>query len=157
MPERDVAVFLHVLGIILLIGNVTATSVWKVFADRTGDPATIAFAQRLVTLTDFGLTSTGIALTIVGGYWAALATGVSLWETPWLLWGQALFVVSGLVWLGVLVPIQIWQAKAVKAFTPGAPVPEAYRAASRRWLAWGVVATVPLAAALWLMVAKPYF
>ena len=33
-------------------------------------------------------------------------------------------------------------------------IPEAYHVLSRRWLFWGVVATLPLLVALYLMVAK---
>lgn len=157
MTERDIAVFLHLIGVILLVGNVTVTSVWKVFADRTGDALTIAFAQRMVTITDFSLTLAGIVLTVAGGYWAALAVGLDVFGAPWLVWAQALFVASGLVWLGVLVPIQIWQGRTASAFVAGQPIPEAYRAAARRWLVWGIAATIPLAGSLWLMIAKPYW
>ena len=48
--------FLHVLGVILLVGNVTVTAVWKVFADRTHNAVVVAFGQRLVTITDWFLT-----------------------------------------------------------------------------------------------------
>jgi len=34
-------------------------------------------------------------------------------------------------------------------------VSEAYRRDSRRWLFWGIVATLPLVAAVYVMVAKP--
>ena len=44
--------FLHVLGAIILVGNVTVTAVGKVFADRTHDARVVAFGQRLVTITD---------------------------------------------------------------------------------------------------------
>lgn len=43
---------LHLLGVILFVGNIIVTGWWKVMADRTGNPAIIAFAQRQVTLTD---------------------------------------------------------------------------------------------------------
>ena len=153
--ERDVAVFLHLTGVVLLIGNVTVTSVWKVFADRTGDARLVAFAQRMVTITDFSLTLAGVVLLVVGGYWAAVWLGLPLFESPWLIWSQVLFAVSGAMWLGVLVPIQVRQARATRSFDLSAPLPAAYKADSMRWIWWGVAATVPLVAALWLMIAKP--
>jgi uncharacterized membrane protein len=146
--------FLHLLGTVLLVGNVTATSVWKVFADRTRQASTVAFAQRLVTYTDWALTGGGIVLMMVGGYGMVLESGMSLIALPWLLWGQVLFVVSGLVWLFILVPIQSAQSRMAVAFADGSTIPAAYWSLSRRWIAWGVVATAPLVAALYLMVMK---
>jgi uncharacterized membrane protein len=149
--------FLHLLGTVLLLGNVTATSVWKVFADRTGQASTVAFAQRLVTYTDWALTGGGIVLMIVGGYGMVLESGMpvtSLMALPWLLWGQVLFLASGLVWLFILVPIQSAQSRMAVAFADGSAIPAAYWHLSRRWIAWGVLATVPLVAALYVMVMK---
>jgi hypothetical protein len=69
--------FLHVLGAIILVGNVTVTAVGKVFADRTHDARVVAFGQRLVTITDWSLTAGGIALLVLGGYGAALVGRVN--------------------------------------------------------------------------------
>ena len=72
----------------------------------------------------------------------------------WLLWSQILFVAAGLIWLLLIVPIQIKQARLARVFaTEG--VGDEYRALSRRWLLWGLVSTLPLVIATWLMVAKP--
>ena len=148
--------YLHYLGIILLAGNITVTAVWKVFADRNGDWRIIAFGQRMVTGTDFGLTIPGIALTMVGRYGAVWVMGYSLIEPFWLLWSQIMFVAAGIIWLFILVPVQIKQARLASAFTETTGVTEEYRALSRRWITWGIISTLPLCVALWLMVAKPY-
>lgn len=145
---------LHLLGVILLIGNVTVTSIWKVFADRTRDPHTIRFAQRMVTLTDWSLTCTAIALLAVGGYGMVWQVGMALFEPGWLLWGQLLFVVSGVIWLGVLVPLQAAQTRLAANFDMNAPVPPAYWRLCRQWLIFGLIATVPLIGATYIMIAK---
>jgi uncharacterized membrane protein len=147
--------FLHFTGVILLLGNITVTAVWKVFANRNGDPRVIAFGQRLVTGTDFGLTIPGIVLTMVGGYGCAIVMGYPLFEDAWLIASQALFVVAGLIWLGILVPIQVRQAKLARGFEAGGAIPAEYIALSRRWITWGLISTVPLVMVLWLMVTKP--
>lgn len=148
--------FLHITGIVMLMGNITATAIWKFFADRTGDPRIIAFAQKLVTYTDWSLTFWGIVLTVIGGYGMVWLAQMALFEPGWLLWSQILFVIAGLIWLGLLVPVQIRQARAARQFVNGEAIPAPYRRDSRRWIIWGLVATVPLVAALWLMVAKPF-
>ncbi len=152
----DICKFLHITGIVMLMGNITATAIWKFYADRTGDARIIGFAQRLVTYTDWMLTFWGIVLTIGGGYGAAYVGHYDLTGDRWLVWSQLLFVAAGLIWLGLLVPIQVRQARVAKRFAAGGEVPDGYRRDSRNWIIWGLVATVPLVAATWLMVAKPY-
>jgi uncharacterized membrane protein len=147
--------FVHIAGVVLLVGNVTITAIWKVFADRTGEPRTIAFAQRMVNGTDWVCTGGGILLIVAGGYGMAASAGLNLATTRWLLWGQILFVVSGILWLAVLVPIQIRQAQLAAGFADDGAIPRDYRDLSARWLIWGIAATVPLVAALFVMIVKP--
>lgn len=146
--------FIHLLGMVLLLGNVTVTSVWKLFADRTRDRETTAFAQRMVTGTDWSLTLAGIVLTMVGGYGMALYGRFPLLEPGWLLYGQLGFLLSGIIWGLVLVPIQTKQARLVRESPRGGALPDIYWHLSRRWLRWGIAATVPLVASLWFMVFK---
>ena len=150
----DLSKILHLLGVVILIGNVTVTSFWKVFADRTGDPRIIAHAQRMVTITDWVFTLLGIALLCIGGFGAAWLAGLDPFAAGWLANAEILFVISGAIWLFVLVPLQIRQARQARAFAQGGEIPQAYWRAGRLWLIWGIVATVPLVGALWLMVAK---
>ncbi len=151
----EVAKFLHVTGVVMLMGNITVTAIWKFFADRDGRPQVLAFAQKLVTYTDWSMTVWGVVLTMGGGYFMALRGNFDLLGAGWLFWSQLLFVAAGMIWLLAIVPIQIKQARLAKAFANGGEVPASYRALSHRWLAWGLVSTVPLVTATWLMVAKP--
>jgi uncharacterized membrane protein len=146
---------LHLLGLVLLLGNVTVTSVWKVFADRTGNPVIVAFAQRMVTVTDWFLTLGGVVLLAVGGYGMTLTHAIPPFGARWLSLSQGLFAVSGLIWLGILVPTQAEQTRAVRRFVAGeASLPAEYRRLSRRWITWGVIATVPLIGAMRLMITR---
>lgn len=149
----EIAKFLHVTGVVMLMGNITVTAIWKFFADRDGRPVVLAFAQKLVTYTDWSMTVWGVVLTMAGGYFMAVAGGFVL-TSGWLLWSQMLFVLAGMIWMLAIVPIQIKQARLARRFATD-DVGDAYRALSRRWLAWGLVSTVPLVAATWLMVVKP--
>jgi len=147
--------FAHILGIILLLGNITVTAVWKVFADRTRNASIVSFGQRMVTGTDFGLTVPGIVLTIVGGYGAMYEARYDFPGPAWLLWSQLSFIAAGIIWLGLLIPIQVKQARMAHAFAGAAEVPEEYRRLARLWLIWGLIATVPLISALYFMIEKP--
>lgn len=152
----EIALFLHITGVVMLMGNITVTAIWKFFADRDARPQVLGFAQKLVTYTDWSMTVWGAALTMIGGYAMAAAGGYDLWDTRWLFWSQVCFGIAGAIWLGIIVPIQRRQARMAREFRDGGTVPAAYRLESRRWLAWGLVSTVPLVSALWLMVAKPF-
>ena len=154
MVSYEAAKFVHITGIVMLMGNITATAIWKFFADRTGDPRIVAFAQRLITLTDWSLTLWGAALTVIGGYGAAYIGGWDLFGERWLVVSQLLFLLSGMMWLGALIPLQIRMAREARAFAATGTIPDTYRKDSRRWLVWGSAATLPLIAATWLMVAK---
>ena len=132
----------------------TITAFWKVLADRTGRTEIIAHAQHGVTVADWIFTLAGIALILFGGYGASLVQGLPLLELHWLVAGQLLFAVSGAIWLGILVPLQIRQAREAKRFLPSGDVPASYRRDARLWLVWGVAATVPLIAAIYVMVVK---
>ncbi|MQX36216.1 DUF2269 family protein [Roseospira navarrensis] len=149
----------HVAGIAIFLGNVIVTAVWKALADRTGDARTIAFAQRLVTLTDWVFTAGGVALILASGYAMAALTG---WLTPWggfgpgwLQWGFGLFLASGVLWGAILIPIQIVQARMARRFQDGGPIPAVYWTLSRVWLWVGIVAILLPALNLYLMVVKP--
>ncbi len=152
----ETAKFIHIVGVIVLIGNVTATAIWKFFADRSGDPKIVGFSQRLVTVTDWSLTFWGVILTVVGGYSAAAIGRMNLLSDRWLVLGQTLFLLSGVIWIAMLIPLQVRMARLARQFEDGGPIPVKYSVASRAWYFVGVVATVPLIGATWVMIAKPY-
>jgi len=152
----ETAKFIHIVGVMILVGNVTATAIWKFFGDRSGDAKIVSFAQRMVTVTDWSLTLWGVILTVVGGYSAAAIGQMNLLSDRWLVLGQILFLMSGLMWIAMLIPLQVRLARMARQFKDGGPISEEYAVASRAWFVVGVAATVPLIAAIWVMIAKPY-
>ncbi|MRD73643.1 DUF2269 family protein [Rhodocyclus tenuis] len=146
---------LHVLGVVLFLGNVLVTLWWKVMANRTRQPQIIAFAQRQVTLTDIVFTFAGAALVLLTGLTNAYLSG---WTNPvvrWIGWSSALFLLSTLLWVFVLIPLQIHQARLARQFAAGGDIPPRYWRAERVWIGVGVLATVLVLANLYWMVFKP--
>ncbi len=83
---------IHLLGVVLFLGNIIITAVWKTLADQTREPRTIAYAQRLVTVTDWVFTLGGVVLILVGGYGMVAIARLDPLEQAWLIWGQGLFI-----------------------------------------------------------------
>jgi len=145
----------HLFGVVVFLGNIIVTALWKVMADRTGEARIIAHAQHLVTLTDWLFTTGGVVLILIGAYGMAGVAGLDLRHTTWLVWGQALLIVSGLIWVALLIPTQIAQARQARAFAQDGAIPDSYWRYSRRWMIWGIIATIVPLANLYIMVFKP--
>ena len=73
------------------------------------------------------------------------------------MWGLTLFAVSGLIWLLILVPIQIKQARMARGFSSEdeGEIPDSYWLLSRLWMGFGGLATLLPLINVYLMVAKP--
>ena len=145
---------LHLFGVTLFLGNIIVTAFWKMLADRTRSPSVVAFSQRLVTITDFAFTSTGVLLIMITGRIMATKFG-EIGDLFWLTWGWRLFIVSGLIWVLILIPVQIKQAKLAKAFANQTEIPAQYWTLSKLWIVFGIIATVLPLANLYIMVFKP--
>jgi uncharacterized membrane protein len=146
---------LHILGIVLLLGNIVVTAWWKTMADRTRDPKVIAFAQRQVTLTDYVFTAPGALLAIATGDYLAYAFLADSWSTSWIVWGRLLFIAAGVIWVTVLIPIQVRQARLARGFAAAGAIPDEYWRLARHWQLFGALAVaLPLANLYW-MVFKP--
>ncbi len=149
-----VVLFFHILGAVLFVGNIIVTAMWKARADRTGDLATIAFANRLVAATDRVFTVPGAILIALTGYTMAARRPWPLHGLPWLEYGQGLFWLTVLIYLIVLIPVQRRMLAVVDAARAGTLPPE-YGALSKRWAMWGGIATLLPLIILYMMVTKP--
>ncbi len=147
---------LHLLGMVLLLGNATSGAVWLAQADASRSLSRLHFALAGINRLDVWLTTPACLLLVVNG--AALGQLHGGVLTPkWLQWGVALFVVAGALWGGALVPMQLrLERTCAHALLHGGDTPPAHLRAPllRYFVAGGVVGTL-LLAALWVMVLKP--
>ena len=140
--------FLHVLGAILLLGNVVTTGLWAHWAMASGERAVSAFATGAILKADLWLTLLGGALLTIAGLQLVVAAGLP-WETPWLRHGIAALAASTAVWLAVLLPLQVRMHRAAAAGDEAR-----LRAAFRWWSVLGWADTAVLVWGLWWMVVK---
>jgi uncharacterized membrane protein len=147
---------LHILAVILFLGNIITGVFWKFHGDRTGDPRVMAHTLDGIIRSDRWFTIPGVLFIIVFGLGAAMVAGLPILRTGWIWQSLILFGISGIAFMAQVAPLQrrLWALAQVGA-AGGRWDPEAYRRLSRRWEFWGAVALLTPLAALVLMVAKP--
>lgn len=147
---------LHVLAVVLFLGNIITGLFWKAHGDRTADPRIISHTLQGIIRSDRWFTLPGVLLIIMFGVSGAVIGRLPLLGTDWIRYSIILFGVSGLVFMLQVAPLQRRLLGLALAGVGGEPWDEtAYRRLSRRWELWGVVAILTPLAALVLMVHKP--
>ena len=146
----------HIVAVILFLGNITTGIFWKEHADRTRDARLIAHALAGIIRSDRLFTIPGVVLITIAGITAAIIGHLPLLRTGWLFWGIVLFSLSGVAFSVWVVPLQRRMMKLMQAGAEsGSPDWAAYQTLSRTWAFWGAVALLLPAAALIFMVFKP--
>jgi uncharacterized membrane protein len=149
---------IHVLAVVMFVGNIVTGVFWHKHAMKTRDPRLLAHTMDGVIRSDRLFTMPGVVLIIASGVFAAVQGGFPLLGTPWILWTLILFGISGAVFGMRLVPLQRQlRAQAEAGAHGGAFDYLAYHRLSRQWDAWGFVATGAPLLGLALMVLKPAF
>jgi len=146
----------HVLAVILFIGNIVTGVFWHKHALRTGDARLIAHAMDGVLKSDRLFTMPGVFIIIGSGVFAAIQGGFPLLRTGWILWTLVLFGISGIVFGVRLTPLQKRMRDLAQSGAASGSFDRAlYDRLSKRWDFWGAVATLAPLGGLALMVLKP--
>jgi uncharacterized membrane protein len=141
---------IHLLCACLFLGNVIVSGVWAALAERTGSYEIIKFSNRLVLLTDVLFTASGALGLVITGHLMADRYGGDT-AHGWITWSYALFGLSGLIWVFVLVPIQLRQRSLLARFDY---ITADHMRLSRLWQIAGAVATLLPLPIVYLMVTK---
>jgi len=146
---------IHVLAVVLFLGNITTGIFWKANADRTRDPRIIANMLEGIIQADRLFTMPPIILLLIGGIGAAIVGNFPILGTGWIFWSIVLFIISGFAFMAQVVPSQRKMLALVRGSEQSGLDWPAYRALSHRWELWGAVALITPAIAAVLMVMKP--
>lgn len=152
----NLLLFMHIGGAVLLVGNIVTAAFWKMRADATRNPVVIHEAVKNVMLADYAFTLPGLVLLVVSGVWMAARSGSLDSGFNWLTLSLILFAASGIVWLGVLLPLQRGMIRHSKQAIASGALSAAYRKASLYWAVFGTVATLLPIVILYLMIAKSF-
>jgi len=155
MTVHGLMLFIHIAAAIVFIGNIVITFFWKIGADRTGNRPIVAFSQTAVNRLDWIFTLPGAVLLGVSGGYLAHATGTSWMAINWMTVGVFFFVLSGIVWAHMLLPLQKRQLEMISQ-AEGDDIPTAYVEMCSRWNRVGNLATLLAVIALFVMVTKPF-
>lgn len=145
---------LHVVSVVLFLGNIITGVFWKAHADRAGDLRARALALDGIIRSDRIFTTPNVFVIVVTGVGTALVGGIPILSTPWILWSIVLFGVSGFAFAFVA-PTQKKLLANVRAGIDGNWDQPGYDALSRKWTVWGTIATAAPLIAVFLMVLKP--
>ena len=146
---------IHVLAVVLFLGNIITGVFWKVHADLTGDLRARVLALDGVIRSDRWFTVPGVLLIIASGVALAYLMGYPLLRTFWIAWSLVLFGISGVVFGVFLAPVQKKLLANARAGLTGSWDRVEYDRLSKSWTMWGTVATGAPVGALFLMVMKP--
>ena len=140
---------IHVLAVIIFLGNITVGVFWKAWADRTNNAAIIAHTMEGIINADRIFTIPGVILIVIGGLGATFAADIPILRTGWILWGLVLFVLAGIAFG----PLSRSQRNLLALAKSGDL--NAYHAASNQWNVFGTIALVLPFIAAAIMILKP--
>lgn len=148
--------FLHVVASVILLGNFLGLAAWKMAADRSRNPATMAFVSDRIHRLDGPVPTWSGLLVFALGYAGVRGFGNSIANTPFAMWGLILMTLAGLVWYFGMRTLEARMADlAEEAVERNEDVDRAYWRASGTWfLLNGLVVTL-IVVIVGLMVYKP--
>ena len=144
---------IHLIFVIVFLGNITMGLFWKIIAEKSKDPVKIAFAFRGIIKADKYFTMPGVIGITLFGIGLAMHAGYSLLGTGWILWSIILFTISGIVFMVKLVPLQ--KKLAALASDKEKFNWDEYHKLAKQWDLWGYIALLSPWIAVVLMVIKP--
>lgn len=147
---------LHVAAVVVFLGNLITGILWKMHGDQTKDPVIIRHTVAGLIRADRWFTIPGVVLILIGGFGAAIVGGLPLLRTPWILAGIILFTISGIAYMGRVVPLQRRLLEVARSGVESGKLDwDKYRALTRSWNVWGTIALLTPVLAMIIMIAKP--
>jgi len=145
---------LHILGVVLFLGNIIISAVWRLLAQRADDKAIHKFSIKLIQSTDYLFTVPGVILIAVTGHMLAAGLG-GIGAHGWIYHSYALLTVSAFIWVAGLFPIQRKQMRLIDESHSLKEAGIRYKTLNMWWSILGIIATVLPLIALYLMVVRP--
>lgn len=141
----------HLLAVVVFLGNITTGLFWARHAHRSGHAATLAATFDGIIRSDRWFTLPGVIGMVVAGVALAIKAGFPILRTGWILWSIVLLTASGVAFGAQVAPLQ----REIRELAASGADAERLERQYRRWEAWGLFAWLTPLMALALMVLKP--
>jgi len=96
----------HLLAVMLFLGNITTGIFWMHFAVKSKDLKIISYTMKGIIVADRLFTIPGVIIITVGGIMAAIYGHFPILGTGWILWSIILFSISGIAFGLKVAPLQ---------------------------------------------------
>lgn len=146
---------LHIVSVIVFIGNIFTGLYWAIHAHKSRDFTLIASTFDGIIRSDRLFTVPGVVGIVVTGFAVAIITGYPILGTGWILWPIVLFSISGIVFGVWVAPLQRRILEMSQAGDSTDVEWDGYAEIFRRWEFWGLIALLTPIAAIVIMVLKP--
>ncbi|MFZ4620986.1 MAG: DUF2269 family protein [Bacteroidota bacterium] len=145
---------LHIVGVILFLGNISIGLFWLRIAVKSADPKILAHSLKGIIAADMIFTIPGVIIIAATGLMTAMVGQYPIMKTGWIVWPMTLFVVSGIVFMFFVAPVQ----KKMHALVSASENYDRtiFSSLYRSWNIWGSLALLlPIAAAVMMVLKVP--
>ncbi|SHF15089.1 Uncharacterized membrane protein [Seinonella peptonophila] len=146
---------IHLVGVVLSIGNFIVTAFWKIRADRQKDPHVVLHSVKNVMLADYIFTLPGIIFILISGLAMAIKAGMPMSGFNWFTLSLILFGLTGILWLFILIPVQRKMIKHASKSVENGQLGTEYKKSSLHWAIAGSIATILPIVIMYFMIMKP--
>ncbi len=146
---------LHLVSVIVFMGNITIGIFWLRFAMKTRDFGIINHTIKGIIRADRIFTVPSVSVLFLAGIGAAMHGGYPIFGTGWILWSLVLLAISGFAFSAMLAPVQ----RKIRTLTEmgGKPSNDEWQkllGLIRKWNIWGFIAWFTPLLALLMMIMK---
>ena len=141
---NNLLILIHMLGVIVFLGNIITEIRWMYKASKTANKETIRFAISEIISGDQVFTLPCVLLiTITGSF---IYSNISLTENRWLLFALISYIISGIVYTVRVAPLQKKMIRLIS--DTSSTLSNDFKEAYASWNLWGWVALLAASLAL---------
>jgi uncharacterized membrane protein len=146
---------LHLIAVIIFLGNIFTGLFWMRIAVKTRDLKIISHSINGVIRSDKLFTIPGVIFITAFGIITAINGHIALLHTGWILWSIILFSISGIVFTVKVAPLQ----KKILHLTLNQETSNDFnwmnfKKEYLKWEIWGSIALLTPVGALFMMILK---
>lgn len=145
---------LHILAVVMFMGNIYTGLFWMHRANQTSNVDIIHHTMKTIIVSDKYFTIPGVIIITAGGIAAAATGNLSMFRSGWILYGIILFSLSGIAFGWKVAPLQRKIVNYTARDNQEKFQWDEYKRLFRAWDLWGLVALLTPLAALVMMVLK---